>query len=321
MESTVLKIKKVTNSDRISNLSDDLLIKILSLVPVRTAMSTSLLSKQWKPVWKMMPTLVYDETCPTVIGSLGFAQFCSMSLPKASLLRNLNLKLDKKAASKVIDHLLFPNLPPTLLEISITSLSRNFIAFPKNFKVFQTLVVLKLQGTITLDAVVVSPVCFQSLKSLHLISVIFWSKSSLGILLSACPVLEDLFFVTNMNTRIHPFTISVPSLQRLHITDHVDYGDTKFEINAPSLKYLKIIDWSGCIKFVEDMPKLVGAKVILSQSQAEKFIRLLTSVEFLSIIHLHPSMVSYYHIGSTSCQWNFSSASSSETTYFPQTSA
>ncbi|XP_019086817.1 PREDICTED: putative F-box/FBD/LRR-repeat protein At5g56810 [Camelina sativa] len=217
-----------------------------------------------------------------------------MSLPKASLLRNLNLKLDKKAASKVIDYLLFPNLPPTLLQISITSLSRNFLAFPKNFKVFQTLVVLKLQGTITLDAVVVSPVCFQSLKSLHLISVLLSSKTSLERLLSACPVLEDLFFETNSYNRTYPFTISVPSLQRLHITDHVhysNYGDLKFEINAPSLKYLKMMEWSGCIKFVEDMPKLVGAKVTLSKSQAEKLIRLLTSVEFLSIKNRHPSMV------------------------------
>ncbi|KAL0785327.1 hypothetical protein Bca101_001573 [Brassica carinata] len=118
MKAARLGSEEVTSPDSISHLPDDLLLRILSLLPVRTAMSTSLLSKRWKPVWKMMPMLVYDETCP-YIGSLGFDLFCGVSLPLHEALKTLNLKLGKYSDS--IDTLLFPNIVPPLHRLSITS--------------------------------------------------------------------------------------------------------------------------------------------------------------------------------------------------------
>nr|VDC88265.1 unnamed protein product [Brassica oleracea] len=167
MKAARLGSEEVTSPDSISHLPDDLLLRILSLLPVRTAMSTSLLSKRWKPVWKMMPMLVYDETCP-YIGSLGFDLFCGVSLPLHEALKTLNLKLGKYSDS--IDTLLFPNIGSNLLEMTI-NLNYYYgyytpIKFPNNLNVFKTLFFLKLQGKIVLD-VVDSPVCFPSLKILH----------------------------------------------------------------------------------------------------------------------------------------------------------
>ncbi|CAH2069703.1 unnamed protein product [Thlaspi arvense] len=297
MKSARLGIEEVAYPDRISRLPDDVLLQILASVPVRSAMCTSSLSKRWKSVWKMMPMLVYDETCP-YNGSLGFDQFCGMSLPlhEGPLLKTLNLKLRKNSDS--LDTLLFPNIRSTLLELTITlksyPCSFSSISFPNNLNVFKTLVVLKLQERILVD-VVGSPVCFPSLKSMHLTCVRFACEESLCTILSACPVLEELFLQRLCSVGRFLFTISVPSLQRLFITKEPGYyrdDDARFEINAPSLKYLQIFDRVGCFNFVEDMPKLVEANVSVHESKTGRLLKFLTLLEHLSIC-LYPSMASH----------------------------
>ncbi|KAF8116764.1 hypothetical protein N665_0014s0028 [Sinapis alba] len=285
--------EEVTYPDRISPLPNDLLFQILSLAPVRTTMSTSLLSKRWKYVWKMMPTLVYDETCPYT-SPLGFDLFCNMSLPLHEALKTLYLKLGKYTDS--IDTLLFPNIRSNLLEMTI-NLNYYYsyytpITFPNNLNVFKTLLVLKLQGRIVLD-VVDSPVCFPSLKILHLTCVNFRWEESFTRLLSCCPVLEDLFLQRLCSRGRFLFNMSVPSLQRLSITSEPAYygsDEPKLEISTPCLKYLKIFDRKGYYNFLEDMPKLVEADVSVDMSKNEKLIRVLSSAEHL-VICLYPSMV------------------------------
>ncbi|KAJ4907509.1 putative F-box/FBD/LRR-repeat protein [Raphanus sativus] len=294
MKAESLGSEEVTYQDRISHLPDDLLLRLLSLVPLRTAMSTSLLSKRWKPVWKMMPTLVYDESCPYINGPLGFDQFCGVSLPLHEALKTLNLKLGKYTDS--IDTLLFPNIRSNLLEMTI-NLNYHYgyytpITFPYNLNVFKTLLVLKLQGMIVLD-VVDSPICFPSLKILHLKCVDFGCEESFTRILSSCPVLEDLFLQRLCRRGRFLFNMSVPSLQRLSITSEPAYynsDEPRLEINTPFLNYLKIFDRSGYYKFLEDMPKLVEADVSIDMSRNEKLLRVLSSVEHL-VICLYPSMV------------------------------
>ncbi|KAL0848058.1 hypothetical protein Bca101_021305 [Brassica carinata] len=47
------------NMDRISGLSDELLLKILLLVPTKVAVSTSILSKRWRYLWMWLPRLEF----------------------------------------------------------------------------------------------------------------------------------------------------------------------------------------------------------------------------------------------------------------------
>ncbi|CAF2121338.1 unnamed protein product [Brassica napus] len=227
MKAEELGNEEVTCSDRISDLPDDLLFRILSLIPVRMAMSTSLLSKRWNYVRKMMPTLMYDESCP-YNGSLGFDQFCvmSLSLHEAHVLKTLYIKLTNQYDS--IDTLLFPNIRSTLLKIKITLSSRYHspIRFPNNLNVFKTLLVLKLHGNFVLSFVD-SPVCFPSLKRLQLTCVNFRCEKSFEGILSACPALEDLILHRLCGLGRFLFNISSPSLQRLSITTLVHLSKIK----------------------------------------------------------------------------------------------
>ncbi|RZC49420.1 hypothetical protein C5167_017846 [Papaver somniferum] len=54
------KIVERDGMDQISNLSDDVLVIILSLVPTEQAVTTSFLSKRWKFLWNLLPELDFD---------------------------------------------------------------------------------------------------------------------------------------------------------------------------------------------------------------------------------------------------------------------
>lgn len=47
--------------DKISRLSDDLPIKILSLVETKDAVAMSVLSKRWMSLWKLVPRLIFED--------------------------------------------------------------------------------------------------------------------------------------------------------------------------------------------------------------------------------------------------------------------
>ena len=47
--------------DRLSQLPDDLLIKILSFVPTKCAVATSILSKRWLSLWTLVASLVFED--------------------------------------------------------------------------------------------------------------------------------------------------------------------------------------------------------------------------------------------------------------------
>ena len=176
-----------------------------------------------------MPVLEYDANSRPKISSSSFGIFFrrSLKLHEAPVLQTLTLKLREQHSSS----LKFPS------------------SFPNT--VFRKLVVLKLH-TIQCHG---SPVCFRSLKSLHLTRVRFRGEVDFCRLMSSCPVLNDLF-LDSVTTDprcgfrfYHPcsslFTISVPSLERLEIEYYTSVrtypsNKSRFKINAPSLKYLEV---------------------------------------------------------------------------------
>ncbi|CAH8279914.1 unnamed protein product [Arabidopsis lyrata] len=147
---------------KISDLSDELLVKILSFLPTRVAVSTSVLSKQWEFLWMWLPKLEYDD----------------------------------------YDHI--TDLSRCVRELSIGLSHFNVVSLPSSLYTCKSLVTLKLEGEKVLVDVP-RTVFLPSLKTLQLERVTYSTEDSLRLLLSYCPVLEDLSIVRdeNDNLRAH----------------------------------------------------------------------------------------------------------------------
>jgi len=85
----------VNEEDRISELPEALLLLILSSLPTETVIATSVLSKQWKSLWKLVPNLKFDSKYHY---HYTFSDNVCRSLisHKAPVLDSLHLKVEDK---------------------------------------------------------------------------------------------------------------------------------------------------------------------------------------------------------------------------------
>ncbi|KFK21906.1 hypothetical protein AALP_AAs63571U000100, partial [Arabis alpina] len=146
------------------------------------------------------------------------------------------------------------------------------------------LVTLKLNNVVLLDNP--SMPCFPTLKTLSLLSVKYpGGDEFVKRLLSSCHVLEDLVVERCPDDYVTTFTVRVPSLMScvLRTSEDIDaYGEDGFVIDAPSLKFLEILDHSGASCVIENnMPNIVKANVDVADSYPWKILRSITSVKDL----------------------------------------
>ncbi|CAA7062535.1 unnamed protein product [Microthlaspi erraticum] len=285
--------------DRISNLSDDLLLKILSSLTSKDVVATMLLSKRWKFLWTLVPKLHFDDRFKEYFGDdcvpyRMFQQYVDMFLVsnKSPVLETLKFSLG--CSYSTTDDL------TTWIRIGIArrvrelEIIRSLDAYdygefnlPQCLYTFEKLVVLKLYGWIVLD--VPTTVCLPSLKSLHLLCVEYKDEESHRRLLSSCPVLEELVLDHCENISPPCLYVVVPSLQRFSFIggtyDGHDDTNVKVVLNAPYLKYLNIVDnfAIGLSCLTEDMPEIVEANVNVVYKSTEKLLRSLASVKRLSL--------------------------------------
>ncbi|CAA7047973.1 unnamed protein product [Microthlaspi erraticum] len=238
-------------AQRISDLSDELLIKIISFLPTKVAVSTSILSKQWQFLWMWLPKLEFDDYSiiddPDSI--LRFRDFI-----------NKNLPLHKSA---VIESLLLRFCQSTLQ--------------PENIKLWVGIAVSRLVRELSIGYF-----CFGDEPDVPLPS----DEDSLRLLLSQCLVLEDLCIERHGNDdNLIEIVVKVPSLQRLTLEVY-QRSSGGYVIVAPSLKYFKFVDFSETFScLIEHIPKLEEADIRVSQ-EFETLLKSIASVKLLSVLAL-----------------------------------
>jgi len=272
--------------DRISQLSDDLLLQILSFIPGKDVVATSLLSKRWQSLWMLVSELEYDDSYHT--GDYkSFSQFVYRSLlsNNAPVIKHLHLNLGPDCPAIDIGLWIGFALTRRLRQLKInirTSSNDASFSLPSSLYTSDTLETLRLINFVLLD--VPSSVCLPSLKVLHLKTVDYEDDASLPSLLFGCPNLEELFVERHDQDLEMDVTFVVPSLRRLSMIDK-NYGQCdQYVIDVPSLKYLNITDDAVYdVRQIENMPELVEAHVDITQGVTHKFLRALTSVRQLSL--------------------------------------
>ncbi|XP_019095646.1 PREDICTED: putative FBD-associated F-box protein At5g56410 [Camelina sativa] len=301
--------------DKISGFSDDvLLVKILSFLPTKDAVSTSILSKQWKFLWMRVPKLEYDD-----INIYMKRRFIAESLrsEKSQRMRsfiNKNLPLHSSPFIESLYLRFFtasfePEDIKLWVEIAVSRSVQeltvkfylpkgisNCALLPTSLYTCESLMTLKLRDRILVD--VPHGFCLPSLKTLHLENVTYADEESLQRLLSNCPVLEDLVVERRREgDNVTKFAVNIPSLLSLSIAIS---GQCSYVIDAPSLKYFgaKYFSESPSTGVIGNMPKLEEANITTGlESETldiKKLLKPVASVKRLSLYILNSSAEAVY---------------------------
>ncbi|KAL1206206.1 FBD-associated F-box protein [Cardamine amara subsp. amara] len=278
--------------DIISGLFDELLIKILLLVPTKVAVSTSILSKRWEYLWMWLPKLEYSNRDSSSAQWKRLRYFLDKNLPlhRAPVIESFRLDLTcAKFKTENVKFWVVLAVSRCVRELEIMYSSNP--SKPKillsNLYTCKSLLTLKLDGEILLD--VPRMVFLPSLKTLQLRSVSYLNEESLQRLLSNCPVLEDLLVDLPENGTMGKLTVVFPSLQSLSLFIPYDYSIDGIVIQTPSLKYFKLKDHKCeshyCL--IENMPNLIEAYVDVEFPNINSLIGSITSVKRLEICSVH----------------------------------
>uniref|UniRef100_A0A0E0MDL2 F-box domain-containing protein n=1 Tax=Oryza punctata TaxID=4537 RepID=A0A0E0MDL2_ORYPU len=216
--------------DRISFLPTALLQHLLSFLQAKEVVRTCVLARRWRHLWKSMPVL--RDTGAG--GARAFHTFMDHLL----LLRDRSpleaCMFDFNVFSK-------DDMPIVNLWIRYVLLCQVRVL---------TLAIVGHQLT---DLPVVSPILTR-LEPSHL------SANGKFLDFSSCPALKELKMT---NCEISADKISSKSLKRLSICECKFKSKMRTRISVPSLLFLKLIAVKGRTPFLEDMPVLVTAKVLL----------------------------------------------------------
>ncbi|EYU44910.1 hypothetical protein MIMGU_mgv1a023694mg [Erythranthe guttata] len=247
----------VSIDDRLSDLPDSVLCRILSFLRTKVSVRTSILAKRWRYVWSYVPDLYFRNDKQYAITRV-------LMLRKVQYITTFRLvdgdgdgciffKENKEKHETDLDKYLTDTWITFVVERNVKRLHLSFRSrdrdhdhvipcLPVCLFTCKTLVDLKLESCGVIPTRVT--VCLPRLKKLHLLFVRYEADESIPHLLSGCPVLEDLRI--ELYPSIVYCHVSSPTVKRL-VLNFIEAScggrADRLEINTPSVEYLEIRDY------------------------------------------------------------------------------
>ncbi|KAL2476445.1 F-box/LRR-repeat protein [Abeliophyllum distichum] len=246
------KLKNEDNGeDLISKLPDAMLHYILSFLPTKEIIQTSILCKRWQNLWTSISNIYLEDSVDRTKSdypkrSASFLNFVERILlvHDDSDIERLCLSFKMPVNPSCVNSWISIALKHNIKKLSVSlPLGQSYI-LPRRLFTCESLTVLRLQMICNLNP---SLIHWPKLKSLHLSRVTFFNESSTQQLFSSFPLLQNLVLIDCGWQNIKHISISIPNLsclifqQYLDIIPTEDLLDCKIEVHAANLVYL------GCI--------------------------------------------------------------------------
>ncbi|XP_019094014.1 PREDICTED: F-box/LRR-repeat protein At1g06630-like [Camelina sativa] len=296
---------KTCSGDAISWLPHEVLGKILSLLPTKQAVSTSVLSKKWNYMYRLADSLDFDDSVSlhaeeggkqtSFVFSDSFKKIvdrtlalqCDYSIKKFSLACHVGAVNEgqKTCVGRWISNVVRRGV----LEMDLRIKDRGIHFLPPLLFASKTLVKLTL-GTKLYLGKLPSYVSLPSLKFLFIDTVFFEYEDLCYVLLAGCPVLEELS--VHHRDQAIPHTISSPTVKRLSV-DYDCHSENELSFDLPNLEYLDYSDFALHEYPQVNLGSLVEAKMDLYPGHVERadVTELLMGIRNVEILHLSPVTV------------------------------
>ncbi|PRQ43936.1 putative F-box domain, leucine-rich repeat domain, L domain-containing protein [Rosa chinensis] len=253
--SCLIKKKKMDQLDKLSNLPTGVTHQILSYLPIKQAVRTSILSSDWRYKWAQLPCLVFDDR--THRSGYPIAKVVDhVLLLHSGRIDTFKLSTFNYPAARDIDkwisHLSRSNVKVFVLKV--WELLPRYNVFSCFFS-FKDLTHLELCNCLLKPPTTFKG--FRMLKSLHLQEVIV-SGHVLGKLIACCPQLERIILCDLKG--ITDVTIDAPSIRFLRVR-----GSFEDVLLANTLNLVDVsIDWkqvstissSKLLRYFFELPRI-----------------------------------------------------------------
>ncbi|KAM0050464.1 putative F-box domain, FBD domain, leucine-rich repeat domain superfamily [Helianthus debilis subsp. tardiflorus] len=251
--------------DRLSRLPEEILSYILSLMPMKFAVQTSILSKRWRYVWMFVMNLDFGEihsmdslrSLTKIVDRV--LKFCTTSQVKLFRLHFPYICVRKSSVSNWIDELV-------RLKISELDLQVQQLHLPPSMFTCRTLTKLRLDRCGIDHRNVWEFKCPVNLPCLKTLDILVLSNPSVSAfkLISGCPMLESLsLHVVSRDRDEEDYVFNIPTLKRLKLKTSLWVSFThKVVLHVPNLEYLCVEELFSLF-IMEDVSSLVEASVSL----------------------------------------------------------
>lgn len=269
------KLREVGNrdgEDRISSLPDAIISHILSFLPTKAAVATSVLSSRWKFIWTSVPNLCFDDRlfseCEDTPALTRFENFVNRVILLCDYSVNINkfsIICQKFSGLASLKFWVSYAITRRVRELELSINGYNNVELPDSICTSKTLEVLKLKSDFVFK-VPSSGMCFPCVKILHL-EMLYPKNNMVEKLFTICPLLEDLSIkgIIRGFGSVTKFNISSRTLKKLTINLE-DYNDLEDKhqvvVRAPNLEHLHIRDSTPVPYVVHELHSL--SKVVFS---------------------------------------------------------
>lgn len=213
------------NNDWLSGLPDDILCKILSFIPTKDVVATSLLSTRWKYLYRSVPTITLNDFLSPQNGESTVNRFIRIT-SRVLLLRNVfdlhkfHLICNRLRCNLKINEWIYTTLCHNVrdLNVQLPNLVHDSVPLWKEVFKCKTHVSLKLnRSSIKVLPKVIS---LPNLKVLNLVNtVIMISNKFFPTALEGCPPLEELCLRYIDFEKIESLDLSSSSLRIFSVSE------------------------------------------------------------------------------------------------------